>query len=213
MEIIPAVLTSDPSELKHLIKLAEGNVKKVQIDIIDGVFEKNKTVNPESLKYLETSILFDIQLMVKEPISWIERCVLANTDRIIGHIELMSDQLEFAEKVQSLGLKIGLGLDLDTPIEKIYPRLINDIDVILLMSTKAGFGGQKFQKKVFEKIKKLNKIRENDQSPFKICVDGGITKDQVPRLQELKVDEIAVGRRLLNENITDELKNFQKLIS
>ncbi len=213
MEIIPAVLTSDPSELKYLIDLAEGNVKKVQIDIIDGIFEKNKTINPESLKYLETSILFDIQLMVKEPISWTERCVLANTDRIIGHIELMSDQLEFAEKVQSLGLKIGLGLDLDTPVEKIYPRLINDIDVILLMSTKAGFGGQKFQEKVFEKIKKLNKIRENDQSPFKICVDGGITKDQAPKLQELKVDEIAVGRRLLNENITDELKSFQKLIS
>src|SRR3972149_3713432 len=100
--VVPAILTSDPGELTKFLALVEGVVKRVQVDIIDGDFVENKTIDPEVFEHVDTELLVDFHLMVKEPKNWVERCARAGADRIIGQIEMMSSQEEFVGKVQEV---------------------------------------------------------------------------------------------------------------
>src|SRR3990172_6389776 len=159
IEMIPSILTSDPEEARELIARCEGLVDRISIDIIDGKYASNKTIDPSVFEKIDTSLLLDFQLMVDEPVNWVERCVRGQADRIIGHVEKMSDQIEFVGKVQESGLYVGLALDLDTPVSEIDPVILTNLDVILVMSVKAGFGGQKFDRRALQKIKELDEIR------------------------------------------------------
>lgn len=188
----------------------ENVTKRVQIDILDGVFADNKTIEPSIVEEIETSLLIDYHLMVKEPFDWIERCIRGQADRIIGQIELMRDQVEFVEKVTEAGLRVGLALDLDTPIASIDKTIITDVDVILVMSVPAGFGGQEFDKEVLKKIEELDHIRAKDASPFYICDDGGITLSNIDDVHLDGVDEVAIGKRLFEGDISANIERFQK---
>lgn len=208
MEIIPAILTNDANELASLISKAEGITQKVQIDIIDGVFANNKTVDPSALEELETNLFLDFHLMTKEPVYWVERCIRGQADRIIGQIEKMSDQLEFIGKVQEAGAKCGLGIDLKTPLSNITPQTLSSVDVILIMSVPAGFAGQEFDPTVLAKLKELNDIRSQGGHNFRICVDGGVTPDLMKKLKDVGVDEVAIGKRVFEGDIKQNLDKF-----
>jgi ribulose-phosphate 3-epimerase len=206
LKIIPSILTSNPQELKELINQAEEDVDSVSIDIIDGVYADNKTIDPTALRYIDTNLRLDFQLMTKEPINWVEKCASANAERIIGHVEMMQSQIDFVAKVQETGALIGLGLDLNTSIEQIDKSILYDLDVILVMSVPAGFGGQEFQKDVLSKIEKLAQLRKKDNSPFQIQVDGGVNEKNIGLVAKAGADEVSIGRSLfkggnIKENI------------
>jgi ribulose-phosphate 3-epimerase len=214
LEIIPAILTNNPQELKEMINLVEGKCEKIQIDIVDGVFADNKTIEPSALNFIETNLKIDFQLMVKEPASWVEKCIRAGGERIIGHVELMSSQLEFIEKVQKAGALVGLGLDIDTPISIIEENLFKDLDVILVMSVKAGFGNQEFRFDVLEKVNSLSKLKKKNNFSFRICVDGGITPSSIREVYKAGADEAVIGRRIFKEgNVENNLKMFEEKIN
>ena len=213
MEIIPSILTNNPQELKDLINKLEGKVARVSIDIIDGKFADNKTIDPQALAYIETNLLLDFQLMVDEPVNWIEKCASVGADRIIGHVEHMRSQEEFIQKAQELGVKIGLGLDLDSPLSLLEPHLVTNLDLVLLMSVKAGFGGQEFDKNIIPKIKDLAEIKAKDKTPFNIHLDGGISLSNIKKLSQLGVDEVSIGHRLIDGNFEENLAEFQKQIT
>ncbi len=213
--IIPAILTNNVTELTDKVKrindasFVDGiTVRKIQIDIIDGVFVDNRTIDPANIVGLETDLGLDFHLMVKEPINWVEKCANAGADRIIGQIEMMENQVEFVGKVQETGLYVGLALDLDTPVSKLDPVILSNVDVVLLMAVKAGWGGQKFDPSVFEKIKRLDAIRIRDKTPFKICVDGGETEDVIDDTHYAGADEVVIGKRLFNGDLAENIKRF-----
>jgi len=208
MKIVPAILTDNPGELKTMINACEEVFESAQIDIIDGVFADNKTVEPSSLGYIETNLKLDFQLMVKEPINWVEQCIRAGAERIIGHVELMEDQFAFVEKVSEEGRGVGFGLDLGTPVDKIHPKLLTSLDVVLLMSVKAGFGGQNFNNSVYSKIEGLMSIKKEFNADFIVIVDGGVKPDLIKKLALAGVDEVAVGRSLVTGNIEKNLQQF-----
>jgi len=210
MQIIPSILTNDPQELKNLINLAEGRVDRVHVDIIDGKFADNKTIIPEALKYIETNLKLDFHLMVEEPVNWVEKCVHVGADRIFGQVEKMTNQDEFVQKVVGTGTSVGLAMDLGTDPSALNSRLLLDVDAVLVMSVKAGFGGQDFEPLILSKIKALSNLKKEDPSPFRICVDGGITLSSVKSLIDAGADEISIGRRLLNENFAENLTKYQK---
>ncbi len=224
MQIIPAILTNNPQELQDKIALVEGLVSRVQIDIIDGVFANNKTVDLGAVGNLETSLFLDVHLMTKEPVDWIEKSVRAMThlhstnglrrgeaDRIIGQVELMSDQIEFVENVQKVAHSVGFALDLNTPVSAIDPLLLNNLDVILIMSVKAGLGGQKFNTVVIEKVKELSKTRERDSNSFRICVDGGVGTENIKMIQEAGADEVVVGQSLFDGDVEENLASLRAM--
>lgn len=198
VEVIPAILTADRQELTRLVGEARGRTKRLQVDIVDGVFADNKTVGPSAIESVDTALLIDFHLMVKEPIDWVEKCVSAGADRVIGQIEMMEDQVKFVEKVQEAGVEVGLAIDLETSVSELDSIILNELDVILVMSVPAGFGGQKFDKTAIDKIRELDQIRQQGMTHFRICVDGGVTENIFRKLETAGADEVSMGRRFFS---------------
>lgn len=211
VEIIPAILTNDIREIEEKLRRAEGVVRRVQIDIIDGQFAANRTIDPSFLENIDTDLNLDFHLMTKEPADWVERTVRGGADRIIGQIESMSDQVGFIGKVAEVGPSVGLAIDVDTDIEKIDQTIITNLDVVLVMSVKAGFGGQEFDPSALLKVNELDKIRVRDDTPFKICVDGGINEDNIKKVVKAGADEVAIGR-VFEGDLAENLEKFRKAV-
>ncbi len=210
IQIIPSIPTNNPKELREKLAQAEGVVDRVSIDIIDGKYADNKTIDPSILFEIETNFKLDYQLMVVEPVNWVEKCVAGKADRIIGHIEKMSNQIEFVGKVQEVGAQVGLAIDLKTPVSAIDETIINDLDIVLVMSVPAGFGGQKFNKKALSKIKKLDKIRSRDDMPYRIHDDGGITLELGDDARREGADEVSIGMRIFEGNLAENIEKYTK---
>lgn len=209
IEIIPAILTSSPQEAKSLLQKADGVTKRIHIDIIDGVFADNKTIEPSVFDNIDHGLLIDFHLMVNEPVNWIEKCARAQGNRLIAHVEMMSDVSEFISKVTEAGLSPGLAFDIDTPID-IEARLLTDADVVLVMSVPAGFGGQKFNSDVLDKISKLNEIRKVDPRPFRICDDGGVSLENIDKLEKASVDEVVIGQRIFQGDLAENISIMKR---
>ncbi|MEK7111895.1 MAG: hypothetical protein AAB875_01070 [Patescibacteria group bacterium] len=209
VEIIPAVLTNDIREVEEKLSRAEGFVTRVQIDIIDGQFAANKTIDPSFLENVDIDLNLDFHLMTKEPVDWVERAVRGGAERIIGQIEGMTDQVEFVGKVAEVGLSVGLAIDLGTAVSALDPTIITNLDVVLVMAVKAGFGGQKFDLSALIKVNELDKIRVRDDTPFKICVDGGINEDNIKKVVKAGADEVAIGR-VFEEDLAENLEKLRQ---
>jgi ribulose-phosphate 3-epimerase len=210
LTIIPSILTNNFNDFKEKLSFCEGVVDRVQIDVVDGVFADNRTIDPSLIGNLDIEINLDFHLMVKEPTSWVEKCANAGADRIIAQIEMMDSQIDFVGKVQSLGLGVGLAINLKTPVSKLNPVILTNLDMVLVMTVEAGFGGQKFHPEVLEKVSQLDEIRARDNTPYKICVDGGETKEVIDDTRMAGADEVIFGGRLFEGSLLDNIEKLTK---
>jgi ribulose-phosphate 3-epimerase len=210
IKIFPSILTNDPDELREMVSKVEGITDFVSIDIIDGKFADNRTIDPTALSEIDTGLKLDFQLMVNEPINWVGKCASVGAERIIGHIEQMNDQVEFVGKVQEVGASVGLGIDIETPVTKLDSTIFANLDAVLVMSVPAGFGGQKFDRRAIKKIKELDKIRTKDDISYKIHVDGGVTFDNIKEIVKAGADEASVGRSLFKGNLKENIDKLTK---
>lgn len=190
--IVPAILPKTLKEWQEKIRRIQGLVSRAQVDIIDNQFADNKTIDLNKIKpWVEINL--DVQLMVKEPIFWVGKCRKIGASLVIGQIEMMPNQLEFIEMVKQSRMRTGLGLDLETALERLDREVIGKIDHVLLMSVKTGFSGQKFNLKVLEKIKKLRNLAGKN---LEIGVDGGICEHNIRQLIEAGADVLYIGSAL-----------------
>ena len=210
IRIVPSILTNNLDKAKDLIGLCEGVVDMVSIDIIDGTFADNKTIRPVDLKGIKTDLLLDFQLMVNEPIDWVEECAGVDAYRIIGHVEKMSSQKKFIDKVKEQDIKVGLALDLKTPVAEIENDTLKELDAALIMSVPAGFGGQEFDQKALKKIEQLRDIKQNLELGFVIHDDGGVTLENVDDTHFIGAGEVSVGRRIFKGDLHQNLLRYQK---
>jgi len=209
IKIIPAILTANSGEALSLLAKTEGAVERVQIDIIDGEFAGNTTVTPSVFETIKTRLKFDYHLMVREPVNWVKEAVQAQGDRIVGQIEMMSSQVEFVSRVQEFEANPGLALDIETPVSKIKPEVFSRLGVIIALSVKAGFGGQKFDKAALDKVHELSLLREREGFGYAICDDGGVSLDWIGPLRAQGADEASVGRRIFEGDIAENIRKFQ----
>ena len=213
IKIIPAVLTNDKNTALEQIRAVEGIAERVSIDIIDGRYAENKTIDPLILADFNSPLVFDYQLMVYEPINWIDKCVSSHADRIIGHVEFMNDQKDFITKVKESGAKPGLGLDLNTPLEKIQTEVFGHISVLLLMSVKAGFSSQKFDESVYKKIEQAMQLRVMNNFSFSIQIDGGVDKEIAKNLDVMGVEEVSITSKVFQGNPSFNLNEINTYLS
>lgn len=222
VSILPAILETTKEGFEAKLKRLFGLVDLVQVDIIDGIFAEQKTVSPEDLKGINTAIKFDYQLMVDEPMDWLNRCQTPQASGVYGQIERMSDPAEFIGKAQFLGFKVGLALDLDTPVERIK-EFVWDLDGLILMSVPAGKGGQVFDEKVLKKIEHVRAMRDD----LPLVIDGGLDLKEIKRCigaewaEELAEDELnrnfldisfAVGKSLFDAtDLKQKLESLERL--
>ena len=177
MEIIPAILTSKPGEVRGWLRrvAAAGKFRRVQIDFVDGEYADNRSIKVEECGSIRnySGIKFDAHLMVveKNVREYAQAAKEAGFDRIIAQVESISRPEPYLER----------------------------LEVVVVMAVEPGRGGQKFSEEVTEKIKRLNKLREQFKLKFKICVDGGVEKEHLSQLAAAGADEAAVGvKRVLD---------------
>jgi ribulose-phosphate 3-epimerase len=173
-EIIPGILEKEWGEIEKKIEIVKPFVKTIHIDILDGKFAENTTfLDPTPFKKYSSDILFELHMMVEEPINYIKPWAEAGFKRFIGHIEKMSDQAAFITMAEEYGYA-GLAVDGKTSLDKLTVSHL-DIDIVLIMTIDAGFSGQEFQKEQLEKVKKLTK----DTEMFPVEVDGGVNEEKL----------------------------------
>ena len=207
-KIIPAILVKTPEEWQEKIQKIQSLVSRIQIDIIDNRFADNKTIDLTEIKILP-EMKIDVQLMVEEPIFYIEKCRQTEASLVIGQVEMMKNQLEFVEKAKTGKMKAGLGLDLDTEVEKLDKEALLRADHLLLMSVKAGFSGQEFDSRALDKIKRLRSlVGEN----LEIGVDGGINETNIGSIVEAGANILYIGSALWKmEDIHRALEKLRDL--
>jgi len=209
MEILATILTNNEEQANEQIYKLESVVEWGHLDVIDGVFSDMKTVKPEVL--LGSNLKWEIHLMVEEPVIWIERCLEAKAERIIGQIENMSEQNEFVETVLKADVEVGLAIDLNTDFGQIDEEVLPWINKVLVMGVKAGASGQIFNEFVYEKVEKIIQIRKIRGYSFEIEVDGGVTMTVASKLKEMGVECAAMHTALWEGDFNGNWEMLKKL--
>lgn len=204
--IIPGILEKDWLSIEMKIQQVLPFAKAIHIDLIDGKFAPNTTfLDPAPFKKYTSDIPFELHMMVDEPINFLNSWADAGFRRFIGHIEKMSNQVEFVAKAQLLG-EVGLGVDQDSELDLIEVPL-SDLDVLLIMTIKAGFSGQEFVEKNLDKIKTA---REKTFIPIE--VDGGINDQTILRVKESGANRFVATSFIFKEKPEEQYKILQEAL-
>ena len=213
IKISPSILSADFSQLGNEIKrLEDGGADMIHVDVMDGHFVPNLTIGPPVIKTLrkQCSLKFDVHLMISPVHKYIEAYADAGADIITIHPEA-TDNLEASIfKIKELNKKVGVSLNPESKIDLIL-GLLDQIDVVLIMSVNPGFGGQKFMPEVLEKIKKLRKIQSEKNINFDIEIDGGINFDNCKKAIDAGANILVSGTTVFKSNDGDIKKNINLL--
>ena len=215
IQISPSILSADFSQLgKEIKRLEDSGADMIHVDVMDGHFVPNLTIGPPVIKALKkhSSMLFDVHLMIAPVHKYIEAYSDAGADIITIHPEA-TDNLEASiSKIKKLNKKVGVSLNPETKIDIIL-NVLDQIDLVLVMSVNPGFGGQKFMPEVLNKIKELKKIQNVKKLNFDIEIDGGINFDNCKDAIEAGANILVSGTTIFKSNNGDIKKNIELLKS
>ena len=209
IQISPSILSADFSQLGSEIKrLEEGGADMIHVDVMDGHFVPNLTIGPPVIKALRNhcSLKFDVHLMISPVHKYIEAYANAGADIITIHPEATENLENSIKKIKELNKKVGVSLNPESKISLIT-NLLNQIDLVLIMSVNPGFGGQKFMPQVLEKIKDLKKIQQEKNLNFDIEIDGGINFDNSKSAIDAGANILVSGTTIFKSNNGDIKKN------
>ena len=212
IKIAPSILSADFSKMGEEIKnISIEGADVIHLDVMDGVFVKNITFGPKLVKDCRkySDKVFDAHLMIVEPWKYIERFAEAGADIITVHHEACKERLgETLKEIKKLGVKCGAVINPDTEVKEIA-NVIEECDMILLMSVFPGFGGQKFIPDVLPKIEQARKLIESTGKDIDLEIDGGINKENVRLVKDAGANVIVAGSTVFNEK--DRAKIIKEL--
>ena len=215
IQISPSILSADFSQLGTEIKrLEEGGADMIHVDVMDGHFVPNLTIGPPVIKALKknSSILFDVHLMISPVHKYIKAYADAGADIITIHPEATENLQESINEIKRFNKKVGISLNPETKVD-VIKNFLNQVDLILIMSVNPGFGGQKFMPKVLDKIKDLVSIREKERINFDIEIDGGINFDNSKLAIKAGANILVSGTTIFKCNDGNIKKNIDLLRS
>ena len=213
IQISPSILSADFSQLGAEIKrLEDGGADMIHVDVMDGHFVPNLTIGPPVIKALKKhcSLQFDVHLMISPVHKYIEDYADAGADIITIHPEATNNLKESILKIKDLNKKVGVSLNPKSKIDLIK-NLLDQIDLVLIMSVNPGFGGQKFMPEVLSKNKELKKIQTEKSINFDIEIDGGINFDNCQLAIEAGANILVSGTTIFKSNNGDIKKNINLL--
>lgn len=195
MKIAPSILSADFSNLlKDIKNVEDANADYLHIDVMDGHFVPNISIGPIVVKSLKnkTKIPFDVHLMIDNPDYYITEFVKAGAKIITVHKEACLHLDRTLQLIHSFGIKASVALNPSTPLDALN-YILQEVDMVLLMTVNPGFGGQRFIEYTYDKIKDLYLIRKKRNLNFKIEVDGGISIDNIKKVLSCGADLIVAG--------------------
>ena len=213
-KLSPSILAADFSVLGEQIKRAdEAGSDYIHVDVLDGEFVPSISLGMPVISSIRkvTDKVFDVHLMVHEPIRYIEDFVAAGADMIVVHFEACENLDATLDKIRSHNKKCGIAINPLTPIEVVEPYL-NEVDMILIMTVNPGFGGQKYIEFCTEKIVRLKNILDEKELDVDIEVDGGIKKENLSLVLEAGANVIVAGSAIFNGSIEENVYDFLKVM-
>ncbi|KML46642.1 MULTISPECIES: ribulose-phosphate 3-epimerase [Bacillales] len=201
VKIAPSILSADFSKLGEEIKDVErGGADYIHVDVMDGHFVPNITIGPLIVDAIRpvTKLPLDVHLMIEDPDSYIEAFANAGADYITVHAEACRHLHRTVHFIKSFGVKAGVVLNPATPVNMIE-HVIEDIDMVLLMSVNPGFGGQKFIPSVLPKIAAVKKLADAKGLNIEIEVDGGVNEETAQLCIEAGANVLVAGSAIYNQ--------------
>lgn len=206
IKLAPSILSADFARLLEDVKKVEkAGCEYLHIDVMDGHFVPNITLGPGIVKSLrkDVNMVFDAHLMIENPDNYIKEFADAGCDIIVVHQEACTHLHRTIQNIKSHGIKAGVALNPATPIETIK-YVLQDVDMVLLMSVNPGFGGQSYIPVVTEKIKELKALIDKMNLDIDIEVDGGVKPSNIAEVVNAGANVIVAGSAIFNAGDIDE---------
>lgn len=195
LKISPSILASDFGHLADEFKKVEdAGVEYIHIDVMDGIFVPNISLGPCIISAVRptSGLVFDVHLMITDPIRYVEEFKKAGADIITVHYEACENQIEVLKRIRQLGCRAGISIKPATPAFVLEP-LLEYIDLALVMSVEPGFGGQSFIPETLESVRALRGMIDAHNLPIEIEIDGGIGPKNIYDVTKAGVDVVVAG--------------------
>lgn len=212
--ISPSLLSANFLNLgKDVEMVNQSEAEWIHLDIMDGVFVPNISYGLPVVSHIKKAArkALDVHLMIVQPERYIEDFRQAGADMLTVHWEACTHLHRTVQQIKSCGMKAGVALNPHTPVQ-LLEDIIEDMDVVLLMSVNPGFGGQSFIPRTLEKTRKLREIIDKSNSHALIEIDGGINFETGRQLIAAGADALVAGSFVFkSENPTDTIRGLKKL--
>lgn len=214
-ELAPSILSADFMHLGEQLHLLENSGTRVlHIDVMDGAFVPSISFGMPVIRSIrrESSMFFDVHLMINEPIRYVKEFVEAGADSITVHVEACSDIQATIDAMETYHVRKALCINPGTSVDVLKPFL-NRIDMVLVMGVEPGFGGQKLIPETLKKVEQLDQLRTEKGYSFQIEFDGGVTRDNLGEIIANGADIVVAGTAVFRGDIGENVRDLQEVIA